>query len=129
MPRLVRNFFTGHVSRTALLTALLVGFASFFSSLIIGILLYPGPFDWRKRVLSRAISPDHNPEAYWIPALGIAAAALLFLPFAGYVARRLHGITPQVARWSAWRSCWQHPVHGRGPAVACANAARLGAVA
>ncbi len=98
MSHLMRNFLTGKVSRATLLAGLLVGFAAFFSSVIGGILLYPGPFDWRKRVMSRAISPHHNPDAYWIPAVGIMVTALLFLPFAGYVTRRLHPITQRGAR-------------------------------
>ncbi len=99
MSRWVRNFFSGQVSRTTLLAGLLLGFASFFSTVIAGMALYPGDFDWRRRVMSRAISPHHNPDAYWIPALGVVAAALLFLPFAGYVEQRLRAVTPRSARW------------------------------
>jgi hypothetical protein len=93
------SFFAGHVSRSTLLTRLLpLSFASFFGSLLIGILLFPGTFHWKKQVVSCIISPLNNPKAYWLPSVGIVAAAALILPFAGYVQRRLHTITPRVAR-------------------------------
>ena len=97
--RLVGNFFAGHVTRATLLTRLLpLSLATFVTTMIIGILLFPGDYDWRRHVLSRVISPRYNPDAYWLPSIGIAAAALLTLPFAGYVERRLRAIAPGVAR-------------------------------
>jgi len=81
---------------------MLLGFTSYISSVIVGIQLYPGEFDWRKRVMSRAISPHHNPDAYWIPSLGIAVCALLLLPFAGYVQGRLKAITPRGSRFTGF---------------------------
>lgn len=99
MPRLLQNFLSGDVSRTLLLTRLLpLSFASFFVTLFIGILLFPGSFEWEKRVMSHVLAPRYNPDAYWLPSLGLMAAALLALPFAGYVAGRLRAITPRLAR-------------------------------
>jgi hypothetical protein len=101
VPRLIQSVFAGHVSRTTLLTRLLPLSLAFFCVTVgIGILLFPGPYDWRTRVISHVISPRHNPEGYWVPALGLAVAALLALPFAGYVERRLRPITPRLARWA-----------------------------
>ena len=37
-----------------------------------------------------------------MPSLGFAVAALLVLPFAGYVECRLRSITPRLARWARW---------------------------
>ncbi len=46
--------------------------------------------------MSHLISPVHNPEAYWLPALGMAVAAVLSLPVAGYVGRRLRPAMPEL---------------------------------
>lgn len=95
----IGRYFRGDVSRPALLTTLLpLSAVSFFGTLMIGAALYPGGFDWRVRVISHVISPSRNPDAYWIPSLGMAVAALLALPFAGYVAQRLRPIAPRLAR-------------------------------
>ena len=99
--RWIRNFFAGHVSRGTLLTRLLpITLATFCVTMAIGIVLFPGAYDWRRHVISRVISPRHNPEGYWVPSLGLAVTALLALPFAGYVAQRLHPITPRLAGWA-----------------------------
>jgi len=103
MPRLIQNFCAGHVSRSTLLTRLLpLSLASFCVTVGIGILLFPGPYDWRTRVISHVLSPRHNPAGYWVPSIGFAVAALLVLPFAGYVEQRLCSITPRLARWARW---------------------------
>jgi hypothetical protein len=99
MLRLIHKFFAGDVPRTTLLTRLLpLSFASFFGTLLLGILLFPGSFDWQKRVISHVLAPRYNPDAYWFPSLGLMAAALLTLPFAGYVEQRLRASTPRLAR-------------------------------
>lgn len=99
--RALKSKFTGRVSKRALATRWLpLSAASFFGTLIAAGLVFPPGYDWRVRVMSNLTSPRHNPEGYWLPALGIMAAMMLALPFAGYVARRLQSITPRLA-WSA----------------------------
>ena len=97
--RSIQKHFSGNVSKTALLTRLLpLSFASLFGTLIAAALFFPGDYDWRVRVISHLTSPRHNPDGYWLPSLGIMAAMLLALPFAGYLAQRLHAIKPRLAR-------------------------------
>jgi hypothetical protein len=97
--RSIQNNFTGHVSKTVLLTRLLpLSVASFFGTLIVAALVIPTGYDWRVRVISKLTSPRDNPECWWLPSLGIMAAMLLALPFAGYVGQRLHATTPRLAR-------------------------------
>lgn len=97
--RSILNTFAGHVSQTALLTRLLpLSVASFFGMLIAAASYFPNGYDWRARVISKLTSPRDNPEGCWLASLGIMAAMLLALPFAGYVMQRLHAITPRLAR-------------------------------
>lgn len=97
--RSIQKHFAGHVSKTALLTTLLpLSFASLFGTLIAAAFFFPTGYDWRVRVVSTLISPRDNPQGCWLPSIGIMAAMLLALPFAGYVAQRLHAITPRLAR-------------------------------
>lgn len=97
--RSLQRHFAGHVTRTVLLTRLLpLSFASLFGSLFFAAFFYPTAFDWRVRVISALTSPYTNPRGCWLAALGTMAAMLLILPFAGYVAARLHAIAPQPAR-------------------------------
>jgi hypothetical protein len=99
MPRAISNLLAGHVSKTALLTRLLpLSFALSFGTLIAASFYFPGGYDWGQRVISHLISPRYNPQVYWLPSIGIAAAALLVLPFAGYVEQRLRPIMPRLAR-------------------------------
>ena len=99
----IQRCFAGHVSKSALLIWLLpLSLASFCVTAGIGILLFPGAYDWRTCVISRVISPRYNPEGYWVPSIGFAVGALLCLPFAGYVGQRLRLITPRLARWARW---------------------------
>jgi len=96
------DFFAGRVSRSTLLTRLLpLSFATFLGTLLLGILWFPVPFLWQKHVLSDVISPRDNPEAYWLPSIGIVVSVLLTLPFAGYVERRLVAIDRLAARWTS----------------------------
>jgi len=99
--RRARSFpksFFGDVSKSALLTSLLpISFVASFGTLVVAACFYPAGYDWRVRVISKLTSPRDNPQVYWLPALGIMAATLLALPFAGYVARRLHGVGQRVA--------------------------------
>ena len=96
--RSVHRYFAGHVTRTLLLAVLLpLSFASLFGALIVAARFFPTSFDWRVRVISKLTSPYDNPSGCWLAASGIMAAMLLILPFAGYVAHRLHVIDPRVA--------------------------------
>jgi len=63
--------------------------ASYFGSLILAIWLFPGPFDWRTRSMSKLLYPENNPQFHAIGSIGIAIAGLLMIPFAGYIKRRL----------------------------------------
>ena len=97
--RSIQNILTGHVSKTVLLTRLLpLSFASLFGTLIAAAFLFPTGYDWHVHVISDLISPHDNPQGCWLPSIGIMAAMLLVLPFAGYVAQHLRAITPGLAR-------------------------------
>jgi hypothetical protein len=99
MARSIHQYFTRHVSKTVLLTTLLpLSFASLFGTLLAAALIFPGGYDWRVRVISTLTSPRDNPQGCWLPSVGIMAAMLLALPFAGYVAQRLRDIAPRLAR-------------------------------
>jgi hypothetical membrane protein len=88
--------------RKQTLTALLVLIAvSFFGSLAMAALIFPQNYDWRYRVISNLLSPRDNPGHYWLPACGIILAAVLMLPFAGYLRRNLEIASPRAARVTA----------------------------
>jgi hypothetical protein len=71
---------------------------SFFGTLSASALMFPGNYDWRYRVISNLLSPRDNPNHYWLAASGMALAALLTLPFAGYLQRHLEKAAPRAAR-------------------------------
>jgi len=97
--RSIQNSFGGHISKTALLTALLpLSFTLFFGTLSTAALFFPTGYDWRVRVISALTSPNDNPQGCWLPGFGIITAMLLVLPCAGYVANRLPAMTPRLAR-------------------------------
>jgi hypothetical protein len=99
MTRKVQRVFAGHVSKTVLLTIFLpFSIASFFGTVIVAAFFFPVPYDWSVRAMSNLASPRDNPSAFWLPCLGLAASAVLAMPFAGYVEQRLRGITPRLAR-------------------------------
>ena len=60
--------------------------------------MFPENYDWRYRVISNLLSPRDNPAHHWLAACGMAFAALLMLPFAGYLRRQLEIASPRVAR-------------------------------
>jgi hypothetical protein len=74
---------------------------SFFGSLGMAAWMFPQNYDWRYRVISNLLSPRDNPQHYWLPACGIILAAVLMLPFTGYLLRNLKGISPRAARLTA----------------------------
>jgi len=63
--------------------------------------MFPHNYDWRYRVISNLLSPRDNPGHHWLPACGIILAAVLMLPFAGYLRRNLEIASPRAARVSA----------------------------
>jgi hypothetical protein len=90
--------FAGYVSKKTLLTIFLpLSIASFFGTLIVAAFYIPVPYDWTVRTMSKLGSPRDNPGIYWLPCLGLVTSSVLALPFAGYVAQRLRGITPRLA--------------------------------
>src|SRR5262249_19291670 len=98
MRQSIHKYFRGDVSRVTMLTRLLpLSAAVLFGALITGAVLYPGSYDWRLRVVSHLLSPMFNPNGYWIASLGLAWAAGLVMPFAGYVARRLSSVNRGLA--------------------------------
>ncbi len=68
--------------------------ASYFGSLTLAIWMYPGPFDWRTRSMSKLLYPSNNPQFHLIGSVGVAIAGLLAIPFAGSIGRRLRVISP-----------------------------------
>jgi len=80
--------------RKSILTVLLaLIFLSFFGTLALSACLFRHNYDWRYRVISNLLSPRDNPGDYWLPACGIATAAMLILPFAKYLQQNLNGVT------------------------------------
>jgi hypothetical protein len=67
---------------------------TYFGSLTVAIWMFPGPFDWRTRSMSKLLYPANNPQFHAIPSVGLAIAGLLTIPFAGYMRRRLRIISP-----------------------------------
>jgi hypothetical protein len=101
LPRSLQQYAAGSVSRSLLLTRLLpLSFITLFSTLFVAAQQFPEEYDWRRRVISHLISPRHNPEGYLLPSLGLAVAALLSLPVAGYAEHRLHRVAPNLSRWA-----------------------------
>jgi hypothetical protein len=98
LPVSVQHYVSGNVSKSALLTKLMpLSFISLLCTLVIAANHFPEKYDWQRRVISHLISPRHNPDGFFIAALGMAVSALLALPFGGYVGRRLHGVSPRLA--------------------------------
>lgn len=86
------------IYRKSVLSALLVLiFLAFFGTLALSACMFPQHYDWRYRVISNLLSPRDNPDHYWLPACGIIFAAVLMLPFAGYLRRNLASISPRAA--------------------------------
>jgi hypothetical protein len=101
LPSSIRRYVVGNVSKGTLLTRLLpLSFASLLSTLVIAAHHFPEDYDWRRQVISHLISPRYNPEGFLISSVGMAVSALLALPFAGYVGRRLRDVAPVLSQWS-----------------------------
>lgn len=75
-------------------------FLAFFGTLAFSATMFPQNYDWRYRVISNLLSPRDNPQHYWLPACGVILAAVLMLPFTGYLHRNLEIASPAAARVS-----------------------------
>jgi hypothetical protein len=96
------DFCSGRLRRRTLLRICFpLILASYFGSLALAIWLYPGPFDWRTKAMSKLLYPENNPHFHAIGSVGIATAGVLMLPFAGYIGRRLRDICPVAAEFGA----------------------------
>src|SRR2546426_5078861 len=87
--------------RSTLIVLLALIFLAFFGTLELSARMFPQNYDWRYRVISNLLSPRDNPNHYWLPACGIICAAVLMLPFAGYLRRNLEIASPRAACLSA----------------------------
>lgn len=96
----------------------------FFGSLALAVALLPRAYDWRTTSISQLLYPRVNPQFHFIPAIGIAMAGVLLLPFGGYVKRRLGADSPVVGAgaisFAGGAVCvilasmiTSHPLHGR----------------
>jgi hypothetical protein len=94
VPRLI-DFCSGRIKQRTLLWIFIpLILASYFGSLTFAIRMFPGPFDWRTRSISKLLSPRNNPQFHAIGSLGLAVAGLLSIPFAGYTGRGLRAVSP-----------------------------------
>ena len=96
----------------------------FFGSVAVAIALLPQAYDWRTMSISQLLYPKVNPQFHFVPAIGIAVAGVLVLPFGGYVKRQLDPDSPVVragaAVFTGGAICLilaslinSHPLHGR----------------
>src|SRR5438552_16792455 len=100
--RLLKSRLRELLYREAVLSALLaLIFLGSFGTLGLSAQMFPKNYDWRYRVISNLLSPRDNPSHYWLPACGIIVAAVLMLPFAGYLHRNLEIASPRAARVGA----------------------------
>ena len=121
----IARFFTGDLRRRTMLFVMIpLIVISFFGSLTLAVALLPQAYDWRMMSISQLLYPRVNPEFHFIPAMGLALAGVLLLPFAGYVRRRLGFDSPAVragaASFAGGAICLilaslitSHPLHGR----------------
>lgn len=100
LPRPIRQYVEGNVSRTSLLTVLLpLSFLSIFGTLVIAAQNFPGDYDWKRQVISHLISPRYNPAGFLLPSIGMALSAIFSLPVAGYISQRLREVSPRLSHW------------------------------
>lgn len=92
------DFYSGRLKQRTLLQVLIpLILLSSFGSLTLAIWLFPGPFDWRARSMSKLLYPTNNPHYHAIGAAGVAIAGAAMIPFAGYIGSRLGAISPILA--------------------------------
>ncbi len=91
----LNNFWSGRLKQRALLRIFIpLILASYFGSLTFAVWMFPGPFDWRTKSMSRLLYPRNNPQFHAAVSLGVAVTGLLMIPFGGYIGRRLRVISP-----------------------------------
>src|SRR5208282_3602520 len=88
------DFCSGRLQQRTLRIFIALILASYFGSLAFAIRMFPGPFDWRTRSMSKLLYPSNNPQFHAIGSVGVAVAGLLTIPFAGCIGRRLRVISP-----------------------------------
>ena len=89
------KFISGNLSRKAFLCVLLpLIWLSYFGTLAIAAWLSPDAYNWRHKAISRLLYPRNDPMLHSVASLGIASAGSLMIPFAGYMNRRLRGVSP-----------------------------------
>jgi len=118
-------FFTGDLSqRTMRFAVVPLIVVCFVGSLAVAVALLPQDYDWRLMSISQLLYPRVNPDFHFIPAIGLALAGVLLIPFAGYVRRRLGFDSPAVRAGAAFFAggaislilaslITSHPLHGR----------------
>jgi hypothetical protein len=96
------DFCSGRLKQRTLLRVFIpLILLSYFGSLTFAIWMFPGPFDWRTRSMSKLLYPSNNPQFHAIGSVGIAMAGLLTIPFGGYIGRRLRMVSPLAAEIGA----------------------------
>jgi hypothetical protein len=96
------DFCSGRLKQRTLLRVFIpLILLSYFGSLTFAIWMFPGPFDWRTRSMSKLLYPSNNPQFHAIGSVGIAIAGLLTIPFAGFIGRRLPMVSPLPAEIGA----------------------------
>ncbi len=98
---LLDKFVTGNLSRKTLLLLSSTIFVLYFGTLALAIRLFPGPYDWRRKSISKLLYPENNPRFHFIASFGIVVTGLLLIPFAGYISRRLRDVSPTAANFGA----------------------------
>ena len=105
------NFCSGRLKQRTLLRIFIpLILVSYFGSLTFAIWMFPGPFDWRTRSMSKLLYPRNNPQFHLIVSVGVAVAGVLTIPFAGYIGRRLRVISPvpaEIGDSRVWRGSYQ----------------------
>lgn len=95
------NFFRGEVSRDFLVRIWYpAAMAVLFSGIALSLYFFPGPFDWRYRVVSSLISQIDNPEGNRYFCAGLALTCFMLIPLAGFFRARLATYAPKTATFS-----------------------------
>ena len=64
-------------------------FVFYFGTLALAAFVFPESYDLRSSVISNLLSPHRNPQFHWLASIGLSSAALLAMPFGGYIGSRL----------------------------------------
>jgi len=96
--RRLRRILPGNLPRWVLLFVWLPLIALFyFGSLATAAWFSPGTYNWHRKAISKLLYPAEDPEFHYIVSLGVAFGALLMLPFADYIRRKLRRLSTRVA--------------------------------